>query len=91
MKDMYRRFWFEFEIDSASNFPPGIGFGCGITAFSYDDAIKILDEKIFATIRRPPFKRVIEDVDIRTLDQGHVIPNMKPPIYRGVWFPLGYN
>jgi len=91
MKSIYRRFWFEFEIDSTFNFPPGIGFGCGITAFNYDDATKILDEKIFATIKRPPFKRVVEDVDIRTLDQGHVIPNMKPPIYRGVWFPLGYD
>lgn len=91
MKNVYRRFWFEFEIDSAFNFPPGIGVGCGITAFNYDDAIKILDEKIFGTMRRPPFKRVIEDVDISTLDQGHVIPNMKPPIYLGVWFPLGYD
>lgn len=53
--------------------------------YNYDDAIKILDEKIFVTTRRPPFKRVVEDVDICTLDQGHVIPNMKPPIYRGVW------
>jgi hypothetical protein len=91
MKDIYKRFWFEFEIDSAFNYPPGIGFGCGVTASSYDDAIKILDEKVFTLISRPPFKRVIEDVDIRVLDQGHVIPNMRPPIYRGVWFPLGYE
>ncbi|HEY1199870.1 MAG TPA: hypothetical protein VGE79_02765 [Niastella sp.] len=88
---LYRRFWFEFEIDTAFNFPPGIGFGCGVTAFDYEDAIKILGDKVFSTINRPPFKRVIEDVDIRSLDQGHVIPNMKAPIYRGVWFPLGYD
>jgi hypothetical protein len=25
------------------------------------------------------------------LDQRHVIPNMKDPTLRGVWFPLGYE
>jgi len=88
---LYRRFWFEFELDTAFNFLPGIGLGCGVTAFDYDDAIKILDEIIFSSITRPPFRRVIEDVDIGTLDQGHVIPNMKAPVNRGVWFPLGYD
>ena len=88
---MYKRFWFEFEIDIAFNLPPGIGIGCGITAFNFDDALRIMDENIFVEIKRPPFKKIIEDVDIRQLDQGHVIPNMKPPIYRGIWFPMGYD
>jgi len=91
MKDLYKRFWFEFEIDTAFNYPPGIGRGCGVTAFNYEDAVMILDEKVFTRISRPSFKAVVENVDIRLLDQGHVIPNMKPPIYRGVWFPLGYD
>lgn len=30
---------------------------------------------------------VVEDVDIRTLDQHHVVPNMGPPNFKGVWFP----
>ena len=34
----------------------------------------------------PPIRRVVEDVDIKQLDQGHVIPNMDPPVWRGVWF-----
>lgn len=91
MNDLYRRFWFEFEIDTAFTYPPGIGFGCGVTAFSYEDAVRILDEKVFTTVKRPPFKKVVEDVDIQFLDQGHIIPNMAPPIYRGIWFPLGYS
>ena len=85
------RFWFEFEIENAFKYPPGIGRGCGLTALDYEDALKIMDEKIFYKIPRPPFKKIIIDVDIRVLDQGHVIPNMKPPIHRGVWFPLGYE
>ena len=88
---MTRRFWFEFEIDGVSKLPPGLIMGCGITAFSLNDAIAIMDEKIFFEVKRPPFKKIVEDVDIRNLDQNHVIPNMKPPIYRGVWFPLGYD
>jgi len=91
MKNLYKRFWFEFKIDSVFNYPPGIGLGCGVTAIDYDDAVKILDQKVFNVIGRPPFKKVIEDVDIRELDQGHVIPNMSPPIYRGIWYPLGYD
>ena len=88
---LYRRFWFEFEIDSISNVPGGIGYGCGVTAIDLDDAIKILNRKVFTKTKMPKIKRIIEDVDIRTLNQGHVIPNMKPPIYRGVWFPMGYD
>ena len=87
----YKRYWFVFQILSAFGFPPGIGIGCGITAIDLDDAIKIMDRKIFFASNRPPFKKVIEDVDIRTLDQGHVIPNMQSPVERGVWFPLGYE
>lgn len=85
------RYWFEFEFDSAFNLPPGIAIGCGITAFDYNDALKILDDRIFNAMKRPLFKRVVENIDVSTLDQGHVIPNMKPPVYRGVWFPLGYD
>ncbi len=88
---MYQRFWFEFEMDNAFEFPPGIGIGCGVTAIDYDDALQIIDKKIFSDISRPSIKRIIKDVDIRELDQGHVIPNMKVPITRGIWFPSGYE
>lgn len=33
------------------------------------------------------FLGVVPDVDVRTLDEGHVIPNMGPPAIRGVWYP----
>ncbi|GGA92053.1 hypothetical protein [Puia dinghuensis] len=85
------RFWFEFDIKLAFGYPPGIGIGCGVTATSYEDALGIIDEKIFSYVKRPPIKEMVEDVDINTLDQGHIIPNMKSPMYRGIWFPLGYD
>ena len=86
-----KRFWFEFEIDNTLNFPTGVGIGCGVTAFGYDVAMKLINQKVFVGINAPTIKKVIEDVDIRTLDQGHVIPNMNPPIYRGIWFPIGFD
>lgn len=88
---MLTRYWFEFDIDNAFDHPPGIGRGCGVSAFSLTDAINIMEQFVFKDSPMPPFKKVVENVDVRTLDQNHVIPNMKPPVYRGVWFPLGYD
>ena len=34
--------------------------------------------------------QAIIGVDIQTLDQKHVVPNMKPPVWPGVWFPMGF-
>lgn len=86
-----KRFWFEFDFDNVQDIPSGIRMGCGITAFDYDDAIGILKEKVFSGSKSLAFKKIIENIDINTLDAGHVLPNMKSPTQRGVWFPLGYD
>lgn len=91
MKNIYKRFWIEFEIDNVFSFPAGIGIGCGVTAIDYNDALALIDSKIFSNMIRPNIKNVIENVDIRRLDHDHVIPNMNPPNDRGIWFPLGYE
>jgi hypothetical protein len=84
-----KRYWFEFEIEKNKVFeyPVGINLGCGITAINYEDAIDILKTSFFSEIEMPKIIKVIENVNINELDQTHVIPNMNPPIYRGVWFP----
>ncbi len=82
-----RRFWFRFRD------PPKhtcLGLGCGVTARDYDDAVGILRSTLFKTREMPQIAEVIEDVDVSTLDAGHVIPNMEVPVFRGVWFPKGY-
>jgi hypothetical protein len=91
MKNIYTKFWFEFEIDDVFIFPAGIALGCGVTAIDYDDALALIERKIFSKIKRPNIKKVIENIDIRQLDQGHVIRNMNPPHIRGIWYPLGYE
>ncbi len=80
-------YWFEFEIEQAFDFPPGIGIGCGVTAINYEDALMLLNQKVFIHGKMPPIKKFIESIEIKTLDQGHVIPNMKSPNSRGIWFP----
>jgi hypothetical protein len=81
------RYWIEFASpprDSALN------LGCGLTAHDYDDALGLLRERVFKKTGLLDILRVAENVDISTLDQKHVVPNMEVPIYRGIWFPKGF-
>ena len=78
MKDsLLRRFWFEAEQ----------GLGIGVTAYDRDDAESIVRANQLAMSFQPVFRECVEDVDVRDLDQGHVIPNMGIVVDRGIWFP----
>lgn len=85
------RYWFEFEISdedvrSYSTYS-GLKRGCGVTAYTYEDALAVLAEKLFRGDPIPPVRKFTEDVDVSTLDPGHVLPNIGVPTWRGVWFP----
>lgn len=84
-----RRFWFTFQIGPKDKYPCGVNYGCGVTAYDREDAENILKEAIFVDMEMLPIERCVEDVDISTLDEGHVIPNMGNIFSRGLWFPLG--
>jgi hypothetical protein len=72
-----RRFWFPI---------PG-HLGIGVTAASRAEA-EVLASKAAAELQWSFIAAsVVEDIDVRDLDQGHVVPNMAPPDWRGVWFP----
>jgi hypothetical protein len=75
----------------------------GVTAFTVDDALSILDEELFAEGPRPALQRVVEDVEV---DQLHELareaglPSWFPEgdaqrattLFRGIWFPFpGYR
>jgi hypothetical protein len=62
--------------------------GCGITAYDAADAYTFLREQVFPTYGEEPVDEIVENVDVSTLDEGHVRPNMGNPVVRGVWFPL---
>jgi hypothetical protein len=72
---LLRRYWFKTEE----------GFGLGVTAYSLDDAKALL--RGANVLWDYQVLDIVEDVDIRDLDQNHVIPNMGPPNFRGVWYP----
>jgi hypothetical protein len=85
------RFWFELNLSIDILHPPGTLLGCGITAYDLNDALNILNTNVFKGFDAPKIKNIKEGVDIRSLDQAHVIPNIGVVSRRGVWFPLGYD
>jgi hypothetical protein len=80
------RYWIEFDWGNQAPMA-GTNVGCGVTAFDREDALGLIEKAVFANKAMPPIKNVIADVDIATLDEGHVIPNMGALSERGVWFP----
>ena len=82
-----RRFWFNFEMIGMLT---ALNLGCGVTAYDYDDAITLLQERVFSKETIPKITRCIRDVDVSTLDANHVLPNLGLVVDRGIWFPQGY-
>ena len=81
-----RPFWFRFEP-----IPTAINLGCGVTAFSREDALAVLQQRVFGANGIPPLVEVIEDITRTALDPKHVVPNIGMLEERGVWFPQGYD
>jgi hypothetical protein len=75
-------------------FPTRRGWGFGVTAYSLDDAKRLLQQIGWSDHVLDEITGVVEDIDIRTLDADHILPNMGPPNFRGVWYPrrnlIGY-
>ena len=60
--------------------------GVGVTAFSEQEALD-LAVRAAARMGWDLVRTGICDVDIRDLDQNHVVPNMGLVTEHGVWFP----
>jgi len=90
-----RRFWIRFRApvngDRSRSLDPTVQRGVGVTAHSLEAALRLVQERIFAMAELLMVEQVIEDVDIRTLDPNHILPNMEPPNWAGIWFPGGYS
>ena len=83
-----KRYWFTLErLDD----PHPLNLGWGVTAYNYTDATALLHERVFTGRDLPAIVGCIEDVDVSTLDQKHVVPNIGSVSIRGIWFPQGYN
>lgn len=89
---LLHRYWLEFDRGNGTE-PLArrcLLLGCGVTAFTADDAIGLVREFIFGDEPMLSVARIIEDVDITTLDARSVRPNMNEPVSRGIWYPMGY-
>lgn len=76
-----RRFWFSFDLARQ----PRSRLGCGVTAWTREDAMAILQARIPADV--PAIAACVEDVDVSTLDPRHILPNIGDVTARGIWFP----
>lgn len=63
------------------------GLGIGVTAPSKGEAQRPAREAADRSSLNFAVLEVIPDIDIRTRDQDHVVPNMGPPSVQGAWFP----
>ena len=85
------RYWIEFDISTTvlQGYATmhGVGLGCGVTAHSHDDALKLIRASVFWDGPVPPISDVVADVDVSTLDDEHVLPRIGDTDLRGVWFP----
>jgi anti-sigma factor RsiW len=86
LRSHLHRYWVRFETPSET-FPLGASVGVGVTAMDRADAERVSQESVFQKRALPRIASVIEDVDIRDLDEGHVLPNVGDPSLRGIWFP----
>ncbi len=75
--------------DGPGSRPPPTGAGVGVTGRDERECVEIMRAKIFAGRAIPAVNRVVVDVDVSTLGD-YVLANMEPPIWRGIWFPVGY-
>lgn len=93
MTGCLKRYWFEFEFPaprlSHYGYIPACGC-CGITAFDYDDALKIMRLFILRDNEEPIFSRTVKNIDVSTIEDMNIIPNLGVPVWRGVWYP-SYN
>ena len=81
------RYWIEFDEIAV----PYAILTYGVSAYNYEDALYLIRKKALKNKDLPEVKKVIENIDVSTLDADHVLINMYPPNWRGIWFPLGFN
>lgn len=83
-----KMYWFKFE-----ELPqPGImNLGVGVSAYDYEDAIKLLQERVFGPNGPPAIAQCTENVRLDDLEKNHVLPNIGSFYLRGIWFPQGYE
>jgi hypothetical protein len=82
-----KRYWFEFVFPEEEEMVFQLAFGCGVTAENPREAAAIVLKQVFDGGKMPALKRVLEGVDIDSLDEKYVRPFVGNARVKGVWFP----
>jgi hypothetical protein len=99
-----KRYWLEFDLprsEGVTGPETAVGTGeqspwalvrtgVGVTGDDIDECLDIVQKRIFGG-SLPTVLKVVEDIDVSTLDEQLVLPNIEPPIWRGIWFPPGFG
>jgi arginase family enzyme len=88
---MMRRFWLEFAVTVEHRLGSLLLPGIGVTALDQDDALELIKRDVTRGEELPAVSRVVADIDVSTLDPGHVLPGVGDPSRRGVWFPRAFQ
>jgi hypothetical protein len=91
MNSELHRYWYQLDLTGYDEPPAGSQLGVGVTAHDQSDATRLIATRVFGGRSLPPILSITSDVDISSLDPGHVRPNMGNVLARGIWFPLGYD
>jgi hypothetical protein len=67
-------------------------FGCGVTAWTEEDALRFVRSEIFDDEPLPEIESVVEGIDLRTFELPRPFSpfDLPPPNLRGIWFPPFY-
>ena len=85
------RYWIEFDLTHYADPPMSIAMGFGITARTEEQALAMVQERVFGGRPLPEMKSIARDLDVSTLDPKHIRPNMGNPAVLGIWFPMGFQ
>jgi hypothetical protein len=82
-----KKYWFEFEFAPDEEMVLQLAFGCGVTAESPQAAVELVMARVFPDRPLPRLRRVLEGVQVDSLDPEYVLPFVGDHKRKGIWFP----
>jgi hypothetical protein len=80
------RYWIDFDPRDFTKESMSLRSGCGVTAFSVEDALGLVNQALPQGTPLPRLLRVDENVAVEKLP-AEVRANLGDPSTRGIWFP----
>ena len=85
MNRLLTRYRLSFKADGRNSIP--LGHSCGVTAYDFVVALKLIKDRPFIGAELPELSVCVVNIDVSTLDENHILPNIGLTHCRGIWFP----